>query len=48
MSTFEGNLLDMALRDCGLNSVVIAGVATEIGIEPTAQHAADLGYDPWS
>ena len=46
MSAFEGTLLDIALRDCRLNAVVIVGVATEIGIEPTARHAADLGYLP--
>jgi nicotinamidase-related amidase len=38
--------LDFALRDCGVNSFIIAGVATEIGIEPTARHGADLGYIP--
>ncbi len=46
MSAFEGTLLDVALRDCGINAVVIVGVATEIGIEPTARHATDLGYVP--
>jgi nicotinamidase-related amidase len=34
MSAFEGTSLDIALRDCGINSFIIAGVATEIGIEP--------------
>ena len=33
MSAFEGTPLDIALRDCGINSFIIAGVATEIGIE---------------
>jgi nicotinamidase-related amidase len=46
MSAFEGTFLDIALRDCGVNRVVIVGVAMEIGIEPTARHAADLGYIP--
>jgi nicotinamidase-related amidase len=46
MSAFEGTPLDIALRDCGINSFVIAGVATEIGIEPTVRHGADLGYIP--
>jgi nicotinamidase-related amidase len=46
MSAFEGTLLDIALRDCGINSFIIAGVATEIGIEPTVRHGADLGYIP--
>jgi len=46
MSAFEGTFLDIALRDCGIKSFVIVGVATEIGIEPTVRHAADLGYIP--
>jgi nicotinamidase-related amidase len=46
MSAFEGTPLDIALRDCGITTVVILGVATEIGIEPTVRHAADLGYIP--
>ncbi len=36
--------LDFALRDCGVNSFIIVGVATEIGIEPIARHGAYLGY----
>jgi nicotinamidase-related amidase len=46
MSAFEGTPLDIALRDCGINSFIIAGVATEIGIEPTVRHGADLDYIP--
>jgi nicotinamidase-related amidase len=46
MSAFEGTWLDFALRDCGINSFIIVGVATEIGIEPTVRHGADLGYIP--
>jgi biuret amidohydrolase len=46
MSAFEGTPLDIALRDCGINSFIIVGVATEIGIEPTIRHGADLGYIP--
>ena len=46
MSAFEGTWLDFALRDCGVNAFIIVGVATEIGIEPTARHGADLGYIP--
>jgi len=44
MSAFESTPLDIALRDCGIQTVIIVGVATEIGIEPTIRHAADLGY----
>jgi biuret amidohydrolase len=46
MSAFEGTPLAIALRDCGLKSFVICGVATEIGIEPTVRHGADLGFIP--
>jgi nicotinamidase-related amidase len=46
MSAFEGTPLSIALRDCGITSVALAGVAMEIGIEPTARHAADLGIIP--
>ena len=46
MSAFEGTWLDFALRDCGINAFIIVGVATEIGIEPTSRHGADLGYIP--
>jgi nicotinamidase-related amidase len=45
-SAFEGTPLDIALRDCGIISFIIVGVATEIGIEPTVRHGADLGYIP--
>jgi nicotinamidase-related amidase len=46
MSAFEGTWLNFPLRDCGIYAFIIVGVATEIGIEPTARHAADLGYIP--
>jgi biuret amidohydrolase len=46
MSAFEGTPLDIALRDCGIRAFAIAGIALEIGIEPTARHGADLGYIP--
>ena len=46
MSAFEGTPLDFALRDCGINSFVIVGIALEIGIEPTVRHSTDLGYIP--
>jgi nicotinamidase-related amidase len=46
MSAFEGTPLNMALRDCGITAFAIAGIAMEIGIEPTARHGADLGYIP--
>jgi len=46
MSAFEGTPLDLALRDCAINSFLIVGIALEIGIEPTVRHATDLGYIP--
>ncbi|HEU5404324.1 MAG TPA: cysteine hydrolase, partial [Terriglobales bacterium] len=46
MSAFEGTPLDIVLRDCAINAFAIVGIATEIGIEPTVRHGADLGYIP--
>ena len=46
MSAFSGTFLDMALRDLGIVSFAIVGIATEVGIEPTVRHGADLGYIP--
>jgi nicotinamidase-related amidase len=45
-SAFEGTPLEFALRDAGIRSMAIAGIATEIGIEPTVRHAADIGIIP--
>jgi biuret amidohydrolase len=46
MSAFEGTPLTITLRDCGVSAIAIAGIAMEVGIEPTARHAADLGFIP--
>jgi nicotinamidase-related amidase len=46
MSAFEGTPLGIALRDCGLRSFMIVGVALEVGIDPTCRHGADLGFTP--
>jgi nicotinamidase-related amidase len=46
MSAFEATPLGFALRDCGISALAIVGIAMEIGIEPTARHAADLGIIP--
>jgi biuret amidohydrolase len=46
MSAFEGTPLNIALRDCGIDSFGIVGIAMEIGIEPTVRHGVDLGYIP--
>jgi nicotinamidase-related amidase len=46
MSAFEGTPLTITLRDCGIRAIAIVGLAIEVGIEPTARHAADLGIIP--
>jgi nicotinamidase-related amidase len=46
MSAFEGTPLDIALRDCGITAFAVAGIALEIGIEPTMRQGSDLGYIP--
>jgi nicotinamidase-related amidase len=46
MSAFEGTPLEFTLRDCGIRSLILAGIALEVGIEPTCRHAADLGIIP--
>ncbi|MFD6160460.1 cysteine hydrolase [Nocardia sp. NPDC060256] len=46
MSAFAATPLDIALRDCGIDSYAIAGIAMEVGIEPTVRHSLDLGYLP--
>ena len=49
MSAFEGTYLEMALRDCGIRSFLIVGIALEIGIDPTYRRCgpwflANLGF----
>src|SRR4051812_4381214 len=46
MSAFEGTPLSIAMRDCGIRSFLIIGVATEIGIDITCRHGAELGFVP--
>lgn len=46
MSMFVGTPLEMVLRDCGITAFAIVGAVTEIGIEPTVRHGADLGFIP--
>jgi nicotinamidase-related amidase len=46
MSAFEGTFLNIAFRDCGINSFAIVGIALEVGIEPTVRQGMDLGYIP--
>jgi biuret amidohydrolase len=46
MSAFAGTPLEMALRDLGIRTFAIVGVALEIGIAPTVWQAVDLGLIP--
>ncbi|HEX8520081.1 MAG TPA: cysteine hydrolase [Pseudonocardia sp.] len=46
MSALVGTPLEAALRDRGVTTLILVGAVLEIGIEPTARHAADLGLLP--
>jgi len=46
MSAFVGTPLESVLRDRGVTTVILVGAVLETGIEPTARHAADLGFLP--
>lgn len=46
MSAFEGTFLEMAMRDCGIRSFIVVGIALEIGIDPTCRQGSDLGFWP--
>jgi nicotinamidase-related amidase len=43
-SFFIDTPLDLRLKTLGVRTLVLAGVATDIGVEFTARHAAALGY----
>jgi nicotinamidase-related amidase len=43
-SLFVDTPLDLRLKARGITTVVLAGVATDIGIEFTARHALASGY----
>jgi nicotinamidase-related amidase len=42
---FTGTPLDLHLRRRGISTVVLGGIATNFGVESTARHAWELGYD---
>ncbi len=42
---FHGTDLDLQLRRRGIRSIVLAGIATSIGVESTARFAWELGYE---
>jgi nicotinamidase-related amidase len=46
MSAFESTYLNLALRDAQVQAFIIAGIAMEVGIEPTVRHGADLNFIP--
>jgi nicotinamidase-related amidase len=46
MSAFEATFLNLAMRDARVDSFLIAGIALEIGIEPTVRQSLDLNYIP--
>lgn len=45
-SLFVGTTADQLLRNRGVDTLIIAGVSTEMGVETTARHASCLGYIP--
>ena len=45
-SFFVGTMLEQMLRSKGLDTLILAGVSTEGGIEWTARHATLLGFMP--
>jgi nicotinamidase-related amidase len=42
---FFGTELDLQLRRRGINTIVLGGVSTNIGVESTARQAWELGYN---
>jgi nicotinamidase-related amidase len=44
-SAFHGTVLDEYMRSVNVSQVVIAGIATSIGVESTARSAHDHGYN---
>lgn len=42
---FTGTDLDLQLRRRGVKTIVLAGIATNFGVESTARHAWELGYE---
>jgi len=42
---FTGTDLDLQLRRRGMRTIVLAGIATNFGVESTARNAWELGYE---
>ncbi|MGC8661786.1 MAG: cysteine hydrolase family protein [Nitrososphaeria archaeon] len=45
-SVFVGTNVELMLRNAGIDTVIIAGISTEIGVESTARDAANRGFYP--
>ncbi|MFG2297968.1 isochorismatase family protein [Streptomyces sp. NPDC048603] len=45
VGAFHGTGLDERLRELGVDTVVVAGLVTTMGVESTARAASDHGYD---
>jgi nicotinamidase-related amidase len=45
IGAFQDTGLHDMLRERGVRTLVLAGIATNLGVESTARAAADLGYD---
>ncbi|MFJ3957045.1 isochorismatase family protein [Arthrobacter sp. NPDC090010] len=45
VGAFATTDLDAILRERGVTQIVLTGVATSVGVESTARHAHDLGYN---
>lgn len=43
-SIFVGTNFELMTRNAGIESIIIAGIATEIGVESTARDAANRGF----
>jgi nicotinamidase-related amidase len=43
-NAFQGTSLDDVLRERGVDTVVVIGLATQFSVEHTVRHATDLGY----
>lgn len=42
---FEGTSLDQQLRRKGIDTIILGGIATNMGVESTARAAQDIGYN---
>lgn len=45
-SLFVGTNVELMLRNSNKNTIIITGIATDIGVETTARHAYALGFIP--